>query len=382
MKKGGRIRAVLCAAALWLNGGGIATAAPSDAARPHALDQTLDNAIAWKLTPSIALAVVWDGRISYSSTRGMADLERNRPATAETRYAIGSVGALFIMVGIMQLSSQGRLRLNDSVRRYLPEDVPMDVTLREILASREDGGYDALASVIERVTSEPLLTYLTDHVFRPAGMTQTWLGEPPSWLPFATRYYEWRDAFGVAAADSDAWSTKCCSFISTATDLARFDVALFNGTLISPTSLREMEPFFQSSQKAGIVMIGRQGSAAGFDAENILLPKQRFAIAMVANCAGFAATAVLDRALALYYPALATVSNVADPNPEITSRLQRYLSRQSQAPLDRMTLLSSSESAGSTEYRYLVEIGGATKSAFFVLDPKGNVDGFWLHGSR
>ena len=379
MKKGGRICAVLCAVALWLTNTAGATATPNDAARSHALDQTLDNAIAWKLSPSIALAVVADGKIAYSGTRGMADLERNRPATAETRYAIGSLGALFIMVGIMQLSAQGRLNLSDSVRRYLPEEVPLDFTLRQVLASREDGGYDALASVIERVTGEPLLTYLTDHVFRPAGMTQTWLGEPPSWFPLATRYYEWRDTFGVAAAESDAWNTKCCSFISTANDLAGFDLALFNGTLISTASLREMEPFFQSTQKAGISMIGRQGSAAGFDAENILLPKQRFAIVLLANCAGFAATAVLDRALALYYPALAPVSSATDPNPEITSRLQRYLSRQSRAPLGTMTLLSSSESAGSTEYRYLVDVGGRTRSAFFVLDPKGNVDGLWLH---
>lgn len=381
MKKGGRIGAVLCAVALWRNGGAIVTATPRDTARLHVLDQTLDNAIAWKLTPSIALAVVQDGKIAYSGTRGMADLERNRPATAETRYAIGSLGALFIMVGIMQLRAQGRLTLNDSVRRYLPEEVPIDVTLGEILASREDGGYDALASIIERITGQPLLTYLTDHVFRPAGMTQTWLGEPPSWLGFATRYYEWRNVFGVAAADSDAWSTKCCSFISTATDVARFDVALFNGTLISPASLREMEPFFQSTRRAGIVMIGRHGSAAGFVADNILLPKQRFAIVLLANCAGFAETAVLDRALALYYPALAPVSNAADPHPEITSRLQRCL-RQSQASLGAMTLLSSSESAGSTEYRYLVEIGGSTKSAFFVLDANGNVEGLWIHGNR
>jgi len=265
------------------------------------------------------------------------------------------------------------------VRRYLPEEIPTGVTLRQLLESREDGAYDALGNVIERVTGEPLITYLTDRVFRPAGMTQTWLGEPPSWLPFATRYYEWRDAFGVADAQSDAWNTQCCSFVSTATDVARFDVALFNGTLVAAASLREIEPFFQSVQKAGFLMIGRQGSAAGFDAENIILPKQRFAIVILANCAGFAATAVLDRAIALYYPALANASGSVDPNPEVTSRLQRYLSGQSQVPIGTMAFLSSSQSGGSTEYRYLVDVGGVTKSAFFVLDPQSNVDGFWLH---
>ena len=343
------------------------------------MEKILDDAITWKLTPSVALAVVRDGKIVYTGTRGMADIERKQVATEETRYAIGSLGALFITVGIMQLSERGRLNLNDSIRRYSPEAVPMDVTLREVLASNEDGAYDALAGVIERVTGEPLLTYLTDRVFRPAGMTQTWLGEPPSWLALATRYYEWRDVFGVAAAESDAWNTKCCSFVSTATDLARFDVALFNGRLISAASLHAIEPAFQSLQKAGILMIGRQGSAAGFDAENILLPKQRFAVVILANCAGFASTAVLDRVFGLYYPALATASGAHDPNPDITARLQQYLSRHSREPVGAMSLLSSSVSAGSTEYRYLVDVGGATKSAFFVTNAGGNVDEFWLH---
>ncbi|HLX25795.1 MAG TPA: serine hydrolase domain-containing protein [Candidatus Cybelea sp.] len=379
MTRSSRFGVAICVLALWLDGICGAAATANDAARSRTVDQTLDNVIAWKLTPSIAMAVVQGDKIAYTATRGMADLERRQTATAETRYAIGSLGSLFIMVGIMQLSAQGRVRLNDSVRRYLPEESPMDVTLREMLASRDDGAYTALGGVIERITGEPLLTYLTDHVFRPAGMTQTWLGEPPSWLPLATRYYEWRNDFGVADAESDAWSQKCCSAVSTATDLARFDIALFNSTLLSQGSLRAIEPFFQAMQKAGILMIGRQGSAAGFDAQNILLPQQRFAIVILANCAGFAAPAVLDRALGLYYPTLANASGNVDPNPAITSRLQNYLTRQSPAPAGTMSFLSSSESAGSTEYRYLVDVGGAMKSAFFVLDSKGNVNGFWLH---
>lgn len=126
-------------------------------------------------------------------------------------------------------------------------------------------------------------------------------------------------------------------------------------------------------------MIGRQGSAAGFDAENVLLPKQRFAVVILANCAGFASTALLDRVFGLFYPALATASGSGDPNPDITLRLQQYLSRRSREPIGTMSLLSSSVSAGSTEYRYLVDVGGVTKSAFFVMNASGNVDGFWLH---
>jgi CubicO group peptidase (beta-lactamase class C family) len=211
-----------------------------DTIKTRALDRVLDSAVGWKLTPSIAMTVVKNGKIVYADVRGSADLERKQAATVETRYPIGSVGTLFVMVGIMQLSAQRRLNLNDSVQRYLPEEIPLDVTLRQLLASqKDDDNYDVLATVIERVSGEPLITYLTDRIFRPAGMTHTWLGEPPPWLPLATGYYEWKDVFGTAKPESDAWDRKCCGFVSTATDLARFDAALMSGTLLSATSLRD-----------------------------------------------------------------------------------------------------------------------------------------------
>ncbi len=375
------ICAALSATALWLDTS-LAAGAMTDGMAKARVDEVLDSTVAWQLTPSLAVSVVKDGKIAYAGVRGSADLERKHPASVDTRYPIGSVGALFVMVGIMQLSAQRRLNLDDSVQRYLPEEVPLDVTLRQLLAPQEgDATYDVLASVIERVAGEPLITYLTDRVFRPAGMTHTWLGTPPSWLPLATGYYEWRDVFGLAKPERDSWDRKCCSFASTASDLARFDAALLNGTLLPPTSLRAMQPYLQSIQKAGILMIGMQGTPAGFDVENILLPKQQFAIVMLANCAGFPAPAILDRVLEIYYPPLGTASAVPDPSPDTTARLRRYLMQQPQShrTVRAMSFLNSSVSAGSTEYRYLVDLGGVTKSAFFVLSASGNVDGFWIH---
>jgi CubicO group peptidase (beta-lactamase class C family) len=382
MKVNGTICAALCATALWLDTSLAARAVTDDKTKAPVLDQVLDKAVAWKLTPGIAVAVVKDGRIVYAGARGSADLERGRPATVETRYPIGSVGELFILAGIMQLSALGRLNLDDSVKRYLPEEVPLDVTLRGLLAPQEDDAkFDVLATVIERVSGEPLVTYLTDRIFRPAGMTHTWMGEPPSWLPLATGYYEWRDVFGLAKPEGDAWDQKCCSFISTATDLARFDAALLNGTLLSSASLHAIRPYFQSMQKAGMLLIGRQGTPAGYDAENILLPKQQFAIVTLANSAGSPAPAVIDRVLGIYYPALGTASGTLDPNPDITARLRHYLNRQSQSPgpVGAMSFLSSSVSAGSTEYRYLVDFGGVTQGTFFVINANGIVDGVWIH---
>lgn len=350
----------------------------------RSLDAILGNAVTWRLTPSISVAVVKDGAIAYAGARGSADLAGNRLARLETRYPIGSLGTLFVVVAILQLEAKGKIHLDDSLQRYLPNEVPINVTLRELLVPQEGyATYDALASVVESVTREPFITYLTDHVLRPAGMTQTWLGKPPDWLPLATGYYEWKNVFGEAKADTDAWDRKCCSFVSTASDLARFDVALLNGTLVSPTTLRAMRPYLHSGQMRGMTAIGLDGSAAGYDAENLLFVKERLAIVTLANTAGFAAPAVLDRVLAVYYPKAASVTTAESVgvDPAVTDRLRRFLSEQPgvHGPIGAMDFLSSSESAGSKEYRYLVDLGGRTSSVFFATNPSGQIEEFWLH---
>lgn len=355
----------------------------SGAVKGAAASDILGSAVAWKLTPSIALAIVDNGKLAYTGVRGSADLDNRRPATLDTRYPIGSLGTLFLAVAIVQLDAKGKLHLDDSLEHYVSSPAG-DVTLRQLLPPREDDdNYEALAAVIERVTGEPLIAYLTDHVFRPAGMTQTWFGEPPDWLPVAVGYSEWKDVFGPVQTPADAWNRKCCSFVSTATDLAHFDIALFNGKLISPEALQAMRPAFQSAKRSGIIMLGRQGSAEGYDAENILVMEQRFAIVTLANSAGFAATAVLDRALAHFYPSLAAsaADEPADENLTVTARLREFLVTQepSLGGIRSMALLSTSTSEGLTEYRYLIDAGSGTKSAFFLVGSDGKVNGFWMH---
>jgi len=350
------------------------------------LDRVLQDVVTWKLTPSISLAIVKNGKVVYAGARGSADLEKNLPATAQTRYPIGSIGSLFLAVAVMQLAAKGKLHLDDPVERYFSDLPDSSVTVRQLLSPREDdANYDVLGAVIERVTEVPLVSYLSDHVFQPAGMDQTWSGEPPAWAPLAAGYYEWRNVFGLAALQTDAWNRKCCSFISTATDIARFDSALFQGKLLSAASLRAMQPAFQSTRQAGMAMIVREGTPSGYVAGNALFMHDRFAIVALTNCDGFPAPAVLDPILALFYPkavaANAPPTSEGAVDPAIAGLLRPYLAAkpESLGSVRAMTLLSSSVSEGFTEYRYLVDFSGGTRTAFIVVGSDGKADGFWLH---
>ncbi|MGA2760837.1 MAG: serine hydrolase domain-containing protein, partial [Candidatus Cybelea sp.] len=252
---------------------------PYPATGKDSLDKLLGDVVGWKLTPSISLAIVENGKIVYAGARGSADLEKNLPATVETRYPIGSIGTLFVAAAVLQLAAKGKLHLDDPVERYFPAMPDATVTIRQLLSPREDdANYDALAAVVERVAETPLGSYLSQHVLAPAGMDHTWFGEPPDWAPLASGYYEWRNVFGLAALQTDAWNRPCCNFISTATDLARFDSALFGGKLVPAASLPAMEQAFHSSRRAGMPIIVRDGTPSGYVAGNVLFMRERFAI--------------------------------------------------------------------------------------------------------
>ena len=83
------------------------------------LDKKLDEKITASLkkagAPSVSVAVVQGGKLIYAKAFGFADLESQRPATVETRYAVGSISKQFTAVALLLLEEQGKLSLDDRV---------------------------------------------------------------------------------------------------------------------------------------------------------------------------------------------------------------------------------------------------------------------------
>jgi len=69
--------------------------------------------------PGISVAIVTDQEILWSKGYGMADLEKEVPASPDTIYSICSISKLFTSVAIMQLRDTGKLRLEDLVSDHL-----------------------------------------------------------------------------------------------------------------------------------------------------------------------------------------------------------------------------------------------------------------------
>jgi CubicO group peptidase (beta-lactamase class C family) len=86
-------------------------------------------------SPGCAVAVMKDGRIVFEHGYGMADLNHDIKVTPATVFDVGSIAKQFTAATILLLTQEGKLSLDDSIRKYLPEvpDFGVPVTLQQML---------------------------------------------------------------------------------------------------------------------------------------------------------------------------------------------------------------------------------------------------------
>ncbi|HEY4198455.1 MAG TPA: serine hydrolase domain-containing protein, partial [Mucilaginibacter sp.] len=85
--------------------------------------------------PGCQFVISRNGRTVFSKAWGMADLEHNAPLTIQSPIEIGSVSKQFTAACILLLEQQGKLSLDDDVRKYIPElpDYGTKITLRSMI---------------------------------------------------------------------------------------------------------------------------------------------------------------------------------------------------------------------------------------------------------
>ena len=72
-------------------------------------------------TPGCVVSIVQNGSVLYARTYGLANLEWALPNTLDTVFDIGSVSKQFTAFAILLLAQDGRISLDDDIRKYLPE---------------------------------------------------------------------------------------------------------------------------------------------------------------------------------------------------------------------------------------------------------------------
>jgi CubicO group peptidase (beta-lactamase class C family) len=323
------------------------------------VDAVAEHALATTGVPSASLAIVREGKIAYTKAYGEAHLDPDEAAEPHMRYSIGSISKQFTATAVLMLQQEGKLSVNDPVGKYLPELTRAnEVTIREVLSHTsgyedywpedylmppmrdpttaqhildvwgkkpldfEPGtkwqysntGYVIAGQIVEKVSGEPLMQFLEEHIFHPLEMKEVWnsdvtkLGETD-----AAGYI--RYALGPlrpAPKEGQGWTFAMGELAMPAYDLAQWDISVMDRSLLQPMSYDEMETPVMlkdgSSSHYGLGMFVRDlggheelehsGEVSGFVAENLVFPKDKVAIAVLTNQDASRAAGVIGRELA------------------------------------------------------------------------------------
>jgi CubicO group peptidase (beta-lactamase class C family) len=145
----------------------------SDEARLGPLAGRVVGLMAELGVPGVAVGIL-HGEQEYTGGFGVTSLENPLPVTAETFFQVGSITKTFTGTALMRLAEAGRVRLEDPVRKYLPdfrvkdEQVSATVTVRHLLTHTSGwvGDYfddfglgdDALARMVAAMADLPQIT--------------------------------------------------------------------------------------------------------------------------------------------------------------------------------------------------------------------------------
>lgn len=255
------------------------------------LDAAIDNAVAEGRAAGVSVVVLHDEHVVFSRSAGLADLERNAPATSDTVYRIASLTKQFTAAGILLLAEQGKLSIDDRLSVYMP-DFPRagEVSLRDLLnhtagvhnytesdaADRisdtgatvpelisaiaaqdplydfapgtmwhySNSNYAVLGAVIEKVSGQTYAQFMKGTIFNRLGMADTAVDDNGAIAPRRASGYSLSGgqpaAFRHASHLDMSVPYAAGAIRSTVEDLARWNVALYGGRLLSAASLAQM----------------------------------------------------------------------------------------------------------------------------------------------
>lgn len=331
----------------------VSAAAPARAETPAvALPKTFDLAaidafvadqVRTKGFVGLSLAIMRDGKIVLAKGYGRRALAPDRPVEVDTPFAVGSITKQFACACIFLLAEEGKLSIHDPVAKYYPDLTrAKDITLYDLMThvsgypdyypldfvdrrmmkplaidrllaeyaggkldfepgtrwSYSNTGYLILGRVVEKVSGEPFGKFLERRILRPLELTHAHF-EPGQDGDDLARGYT---SFALGAAErampeSAGWIHAAGGLYASASDLARWDLALTGGQVLKPESYRLMTTPRQLTtgkttdygcglgigRRDGETILRHTGGVSGFLSYNAAIPRTRSAVVLLAN---------------------------------------------------------------------------------------------------
>jgi CubicO group peptidase (beta-lactamase class C family) len=286
---------------------------------------------------------------------GFADLERRSPMTASTIIEAGSVSKQFTAAAVVLLARDGKLGLDDDVRRWFPElpvyDAPITVRhllthtsgLRDwgaivalegwprgarahtnahvvLVASRQralnytpgatyaytNTGYNLLAVLVERVSGQSLAAFTAERLFAPLGMTSTsWRDQYTRIVPSRALAYSAGTTPTTDMPNENAYGNG--GLLTTAADLVRWTTALNSGALgVAFTDQLTQRMIVTNGDTIDYALgvnvlshrgtreLSHSGATGGYRAHLLAFPDRRAGVGVLCNGGGLNASQIAE----------------------------------------------------------------------------------------
>ncbi|MGC1784008.1 MAG: serine hydrolase domain-containing protein [Acidobacteriaceae bacterium] len=297
-------------------------------------------------SPGCALGVYRNGQIIYSKGYGLASVELNAPIAPDSVFDIGSTSKQFTAASILLLEQQGKLSLNDDVRKYIPElpDYGHKITILNLLnhtsglrdylellffsgvnidsvTTDEDAlalvarqknlnftpgtkflysntGFFLLSLIVKRVSGMTLEKFALQNIFQPLAMTHTTFRDDHTMLiPHRALAYDPASAGGYKLNVSYFEQTGDGAVHTSVQDLVKWDENFYSGqvggkrlpaemqvqgTLNNGKKLDYAKALFIGEYR-GLRTVRHGGAWGGYRAELLRFPDQHFSVACLCN---------------------------------------------------------------------------------------------------
>jgi D-alanyl-D-alanine carboxypeptidase len=298
-----------------------------------------------------------DGTPVFSGAYGLADREKKIPNTLNTKFRIGSMNKMFTATATLQLVQAGKIALSDPLGKYLTDypnkDIAAKVTIQQLLTHTGGTGdffgpqFDAhrlelktlqdyvklygdrppqfepgskweysnygfllLGVIIERVTGKSYYDYVSENIYKPAGMTSTGsLPEDQSVADRSVGYTRFRGPALEPNTDTLPYrGTSAGGGYSTVEDFLRFATALTSHKLLNaqytdllttgkvetPMGSKYAFGFQAADEGKPTVHFGHGGGAPGMNGDLEIFPQSGYVIIVLSNLDPPAASRISD----------------------------------------------------------------------------------------
>lgn len=281
--------------------------------------------------------------VLFSKGYGSANLEWDIPNASTTKFRLGSITKQFTAASILLLEEGGKLKVEDPVKKYLPDAPaawnaitifhllthssgipnftsfpeyaklePFPLTPEKIVAVFRDrplefapgekmnysnSGYIVLGYLIEKVSGESYSRFVQDNIFTPLNMKDSGYDSNSALIAHrAAGYTSGPGGFVNSGFVHMTIPFAAGALYSTTEDMLRWEQGLFGGKLLSAASLQKMTTPFKSNHAFGVMvetangrkMISHGGGIEGFNTFLAYFPDDRLTIVSLGNVNGSA----------------------------------------------------------------------------------------------